>query len=312
MTCSPNERLERSQDEFERRAGEFCTYLRDVRNLSPNTIRAYETDLQALVEWARREGVDPFHVSHGQIREWLAELRGAGYATTTQNRHLSAVRSLYKWLVSRDITDEDAAAAVASPKLSKRLPSTLSDSDVGRLISACSDDPEGLRDRALIELLYASGARISEASALDVRDVDVRQRQVRLFGKGSKERVVPLYPRAVEAVQAYVRDARPSLTCCSGRATNALFLSSHGNRMSAAALRERFERLVELAGLDPSITPHAMRHTFATQLLDGGADLRSVQELLGHESLSSTQIYTHLSVERLKAAALQAHPRSGE
>lgn len=312
MTCSPSERLERSHDEFERRVGEFCTYLRDVRNLSPNTIRAYETDLQALVEWARREGVDPFHVSHVQIREWLAELRGAGYATTTQNRHLSAVRSLYKWLVSRDITDEDAAAAVASPKLSKRLPGTLSDSDVGRLLSACSNDPEGLRDRALIELLYASGARISEVSALDVRDVDVRQRQVRLFGKGSKERVVPLYPRAVEAVQAYVKDARPSLACCSGRATNALFLSSRGNRMSAAALRERFERLVELAGLDPSITPHAMRHTFATQLLDGGADLRSVQELLGHESLSTTQIYTHLSVERLKAAALQAHPRSGE
>lgn len=312
MTCSPSELLEGSQDEFERRVGEFCTYLRDVRNLSPNTTRAYETDLQAFVEWARREGVNPFHVSHGQMREWLAELRGAGYATTTQNRHLSAVRSLYKWLVSRDITDEDAAAAVASPKLSKRLPSTLSDSDVGRLLSACSNDPEGLRDRALIELLYASGARISEVSALDVRDVDVRQRQVRLFGKGAKERVVPLYPRAVEAVQAYVRDARPSLACCSGRATNALFLSSRGNRMSAAALRQRFERLVEFAGLDPSITPHAMRHTFATQLLDGGADLRSVQELLGHESLSTTQIYTHLSVERLKAAALQAHPRSGE
>lgn len=312
MICSPSERLERSQDEFERRAGEFCTYLRDVRNLSPNTTRAYETDLEAFVEWARREGFDPFHVSHGQIREWLAELRGAGYAATTQNRHLSAVRSLYKWLVSRDITDEDAAAAVASPKLSKRLPGTLSDSDVRRLLSACSNDPEGMLDRALIELLYASGARISEASALDVRDVDVRQRQVRLFGKGSKERVVPLYPRAVEAVQTYVRDARPSLVCCSGRATNALFLSSRGNRMSAAALRERFERLVELAGLDPSITPHAMRHTFATQLLDGGADLRSVQELLGHESLSTTQIYTHLSVERLKAAALQAHPRSGE
>lgn len=312
MTCSPSERLGRSQDEFESRAGEFCTYLRDVRNLSPSTTRAYETDLEAFVEWARREGVDPFHVSHGQIREWLAELRGAGYATTTQNRHLSAVRSLYKWLVSRDITDEDAAAAVASPKLSKRLPGTLSDSDVGRLLSACSNDPEGTRDRALIELLYASGARISEVSALDVRDVDVRQRQVRLFGKGSKERVVPLYPRAVEAVQAYVKDARPSLACCSGRATSALFLSSRGNRMSAAALRQRFERLVELAGLDPSITPHAMRHTFATQLLDGGADLRSVQELLGHESLSTTQIYTHLSVERLKAAALQAHPRSGE
>lgn len=311
MTSSPSELRERAQDDFEGQVGRFCAYLSEVRNLSPNTVRAYETDLAAFVAWCRREGIDPFRIQHHEMRAWLAELQDAGYASTTQNRHLSAVRTLYKWLVSRDITDEDAAAAVASPKLSRRLPKTLSDAGVQRLLACCESGSEGLRDRALVELLYACGARISEASALDVRDVDLSQRQVRLFGKGSKERVVPLYPRAVETVARYVNEARPVLAACGSRATNALFVSRRGTRMSAASLRIRFERLVGLAGLDPSITPHAMRHTFATQLLDGGADLRSVQELLGHESLSTTQIYTHLSVERLKDAALQAHPRSG-
>lgn len=312
MTYSLSREIEKAQDEFEVQMAAFCTYLRDVRNASPNTARAYETDLGAFIEWCRREGIDPMRISHAEVRSWLAELQDAGYATTTQNRHLSAVRSLYKWLVSRGVTSQDNVEAVASPKLSRRLPKTLTQVEVQRLFDVCGQDTTGIRDQAMLELLYASGARISELSALDVTDVDLRGRQVRLFGKGSKERLVPIYPKACEACERYLRAARPSLASKGESAQNALFLSVRGNRMSAASLRLAFERLVEQAGLDPSITPHAMRHTFATQLLDGGADLRSVQELLGHESLSTTQIYTHVSVERLKAAALQAHPRSGE
>lgn len=312
MTCSPSELVERAQDEFEVQMAAFCTYLRDVRNLSHNTTRAYETDLQAYVDWCRREGIDPLRITHPEVRSWLAELQDAGYATTTQNRHLSAVRSLYKWLVSRGVTTQDNVEAVASPKLSRRLPKTLSPDEVARLLDACEEDACGIRDRAMVELLYASGARISEVSGLNVVDVDLRGRQVRLFGKGSKERLVPLYPKACEACGRYIREARPELAAASRAAQNALFLSVRGRRMSATSLRLAFEALVGKAGLDPSITPHAMRHTFATQLLNGGADLRSVQELLGHESLSTTQIYTHVSIERLKAAALQAHPRSGE
>ena len=312
MTCSPSELVERAQDEFEVQMAAFCTYLRDVRNLSPNTTRAYETDLQAYVDWCSREGIDPLRITHPEVRSWLAELQDAGYATTTQNRHLSAVRSLYKWLVSRGVTTQDNVEAVASPKLSRRLPKTLSPDEVARLLDACEEDACGIRDRAMVELLYASGARISEVSGLNVVDVDLRGRQVRLFGKGRKERLAPLYPKACEACERYIRKARPELAAASREAQNALFLSVRGRRMSAASLRLAFEALVGKAGLDPSITPHAMRHTFATQLLNGGADLRSVQELLGHESLSTTQIYTHVSVERLKAAALQAHPRSGE
>ena len=174
--------------------------------------------------------------------------------------------------------------------------------------------PAGLRDRAFLELLYASGARISEVSRLDEGSIDFAGGTVKLFGKGAKERVVPLYDLALDWVERYVREARPALLARAKSSRKkddlALFVSTRGGRMSADALRTVFERHAVHAGLDPALTPHAMRHTFATELLSGGADLRSVQELLGHESLSTTQIYTHLSVERLKDAARASHPRA--
>ena len=168
----------------------------------------------------------------------------------------------------------------------------------------------GLRDRALLELLYATGARISEMAGLRVADLDLAGAQARLFGKGSKERIVPVYDSALEWAGRYLREGRPELAARSREPRDELFLSTRGNAMSADALRTVFERRVALAGLDPALTPHAMRHTYATELLGGGADLRSVQELLGHESLSTTQVYTHLSVERLREAAARAHPRA--
>lgn len=302
--------LKASQDTFRTHVSEFCTYIGAVKNLSVNTQRAYEIDLDAYCSWVEREGIDPMHVEHREIRSWLAELAQAGYANTTINRHLSAVRTLYRWLVGRGITSEDAAAAVASPKLAKRLPKTMSDAEVQKLLECCSTDAAGVRDRAMVELLYASGARISELSGINIADIDFSQHQVRLFGKGSKERLVPLYSQACAAVKNYLQGARRELAQNSKEPTDALFLSVRGRRMSATALRRRFERLVKLSPIDSGLTPHAMRHTFATELLDGGADLRSVQELLGHESLSTTQIYTHLSVERLKSASIQAHPRA--
>lgn len=305
-------RRETGRREFAGHVRDFLIYEADVRNLSPNTVRGYRVDLEAYEAWAEREGVDPMHVAHRDVRAWLAELTAAGYASTTVNRHLSSVRSVYAWMLSRGVTVEDAAEAVASPKLGRRLPKTVADEGVHRLLAACGDDAVGVRDKTMVELLYATGARISEASGLDVRDVDLDLRQARLFGKGSKERIVPLYDRACSQVAHYLSEARPLLLARSKTPaqTPALFVSSRGGRMSADALRGRFERLVTLAGLDTSLTPHAMRHTFATELVDGGADLRSVQELLGHVSLSTTQIYTHLSTQRLKAAALQAHPRA--
>ena len=274
------EERERAQRSFEDAVTGFLIYQRDVRNLSANTLRAYQTDLGAYSAWLSREGVDGATVGHRDLRRYLAYLSRAGYTTRTINRHLSAIRRLYRWMVSQDMVASDAAAALASPKIAKTLPRTM------------------------------TGARISEVARLDATDIDFAQAQVRLFGKGSKERVVPLYQRALESLRTYLREARPSLVARSkGKQTQALFVSVRGRAMSADALRTRFERCVALAGIDARITPHAMRHTYATELLQGGADLRSVQELLGHESLATTQIYTHLSVERLKEATRQAHPR---
>lgn len=304
------DQLTADQELFSGYITEFCTYIASVKNLSANTVRAYDTDLEAYYLWICREGINPMHIEHRQIRSWLAELAQAGYANTTINRHLSAVRTLYRWLLGRGITTEDAAAAVASPKLGKRLPKTMSDADVERLLAHCDTSTKGIRDRAMVEFLYATGARISEASNANVNDIDFSQYQVRLFGKGSKERIVPLYAQACSALKDYLAGPRRELLAKGSQPTDALFISTRGKRMSAAALRSRFERLVKQAGVDSGLTPHAMRHTFATELLDGGADLRSVQELLGHESLSTTQIYTHLSVERLKNASIQAHPRA--
>lgn len=301
-----------SQGQFRAYVADFVSYLASVRNLSPHTVRAYESDLDAYLSWAEREGIDPLDVTHRELRSFLAELSRARYTTRTINRHLSAVRALYRWLLHEGLTTRDAAAAVASPKLAKTLPKTMSDTDVARLLESVDvESAAGLRDRAFLELLYASGARISEIAGLDVRDVDVRSAQVRLFGKGSKERIVPLYDSCLSWVERYLGESRPELLAKrrDGSPSQALFLSTRGNRMSAAALRTCFERHVQSAGLDSSLTPHAMRHSFATELLGGGADMRSVQELLGHASLSTTQIYTHLSVDRLKDAARQAHPR---
>lgn len=289
----------------------YITYLSANERLSPNTTRAYAGDLEAYATWIERMGIDPFEVTHAELRRYLAQMSQARYSTATINRRLSAVRGLYEWLVSQGVVIRDAAAALPGRKAARELPRTMNEDEAERLIESCpGDDPVSLRDRAFLELLYATGARISEVSALDVKSVDLSQGQVRLFGKGSKERVVPIYALACEKVARYVRDGRPRLAAKQkGKPAPALFLSTRGNRMSADALRTVFEKHVALAGLDPAITPHAMRHTYATELLSGGADLRSVQELLGHASLSTTQIYTHLSVGRLKEAARQAHPR---
>ena len=289
--------------------------LEDVRGCSANTSRAYGADLADFSRWARRAGVDPLCLSHQELRSYLGELSRARCSTATINRRLSAVRGLYSWMGSHGIETSGAAAAAASPKRAARLPKTMSDEDASRLMEACDvAEPAGLRDRAFLELLYATGARISEASALDAGGVDYAAAQVKLFGKGSKERVVPLYESALDWVARYEGSARGELLAAARRPSEdgrrALFVSTRGNRMSAAALRDVFERRAAQAGLDAGLTPHAMRHTFATELLGGGADLRSVQELLGHESLSTTQVYTHLSVERLKDAARAAHPRS--
>ena len=294
----------------------FLGYLGGTLNYSENTVRAYGTDLASFFAWASAMGVDACHASHRDYRRYLAALDAEGYARHTVNRHLSAVRTFCEWLVREGVSQNNAAMAVASPKIAKSLPRVMTEGEAERLLGEPGDaSPEDLRDRALLELFYASGARVGELSGLDVGDVDFGGRAVRLFGKGRKERIVPLYDAALGAVRRYLTDARPVLlsrrpAAGSEDAADALFINARGMRMSPDSIRKRFERLAASAGIGAGVTPHTMRHTFAPELLEGGADLRSVQEMLGHASLSTTQIYTHLTPERLKAASLQAHPRS--
>lgn len=289
----------------------YLRHLELVRGLSPNTVRAYRTDLAAYVSWVERSGARALAPSHRELRRYLSELSRAGYSPKTVGRRLSALRGLYRWLAREGACEGEAVSSLPGPRLARVLPPTMSDRDFCRLVA--SFEPEGavgLRDRALLETLYATGGRISEMAALRVADVDFGQGQARLFGKGSKERVVPLYDEALEWLGRYLDEGRPALASRREPATDALFVSTRGNPMSADALRTCFERRVAAAGMGTAATPHTVRHTYATELLTGGADLRTVQELLGHESLSTTQVYTHLSVDRLKDAARRAHPRS--
>ena len=315
MGARASEPSERFDDERldQRAAAHAKGFLRELqlqRRCSPNTVRAYAVDLYSYLGWAARSGFDPLAVTHRQFRRFLAELEAAGYARRTVCRRLSAVRAFFAYLGAEGVTAVNPAAAASTPKLGRPLPRRTASSDLERLMDACQGEegPVALRDAAFLELLYASGARISEAAGIALGDLDFGEGSVRLFGKGSKERIVPLHARALERIRAYLQGGRPQLLA--GRSSSALFISTRGNDMSADSLRAVFKRRTAQAGLDPSLHPHDLRHSFATELLEGGADLRSVQEMLGHASLSTTQVYTHLSLEHMRDTLKQAHPRA--
>ncbi|MDR0350604.1 MAG: tyrosine recombinase [Coriobacteriales bacterium] len=289
----------------------FLLSLRVERKLSPHSVRAYGTDLNAFLTWMERERLDLIELEHKTIRRYLAEMDRARYSRATINRHLSAIRLFFSWLVELNFLPSDPLTVVSGPKSAKRLPTTLTQQDMERLLSICDlTTPVGLRNQAIIELLYASGARVSELAILQIDGIDFEKMQVKLYGKGSKERIVPLHKLALRTLHAYLIQARPLLLGTTASSTDALFLTAKGKAMSADSIRKMFKLVLREAGLDTSLSPHDLRHSFATDLLDGGADLRSVQDMLGHASLSTTQIYTHLSVSRLKEAHARAHPRS--
>lgn len=296
----------------------FCEALRVERNASAHTVRAYRLDLLDFLRWAQRWGVDPLAASHRQLRRYLGELDQAGYARTTVNRRLSSLRGFFRWLNVMGLAEADPASALRGPKEKRSLPKVLSAQDMIRLLSVhgpvdASGKPrtqsaEDKRDQALLEFLYACGARVSEASGLLADRVDFKAAQVKVYGKGSKERIIPLHDMALSSMADYLAVARGELL--GSKSSEFFFVSKRGNPMSTDAIRKMFKATVRAAGLDPELSPHDMRHTFATDLVSGGADLRSVQEMLGHASLSTTQIYTHVSPERLKKVHAQAHPRS--
>ena len=295
----------------------FCAALQVEDNASAHTVRAYRTDLHDFLRWAQREKLDPLHVGHRQLRRYLGELGRAQYSRRTINRRLSAIKGFFRWLNVCGIIDEDPASVLQGQKQEKGLPRMIKSSDMAKLLSVYGkrdgsgapreQTPTDMRNLALLEFLYACGARVSEASGLMLSNVDFKNGQVKVFGKGRKERIIPLHELALYSMRSYVYAARPRLL--KEKQSEAFFVSTRGNPMTPDAIRKMFKEALRLAGLDMTLSPHDMRHTFATDLLEGGADLRSVQEMLGHASLSTTQIYTHLSADRLKQVHAQAHPR---
>lgn len=297
-----------------RALGDYERHLAAERNLSVHSVRAYVGDVAGMLEHARRLGIDePAGVDLRTLRSWLALQQSTGRSRATVARRASAVRVFTAWLARTGRAATDVGSLLLSPRLAKTLPSVLRADEADQLIeaaTAAADDgsPAGVRDVAALELLYATGVRVGELVGLDVDDVDTERRVIRVLGKGRKERSVPFGVPAARALERWVRHGRPSLATATS--PPALFLGVRGGRLDQRVVREMVHRrLAEVPGA-PDMGPHGLRHTAATHLLEGGADLRTVQELLGHASLSTTQLYTHVSTDRLRRAYSQAHPRA--
>lgn len=274
--------------------------------LAPRTVEAYRRDLFALADWLERS---PASVTTEEIERYLAELRAAGLSGATIARRVASLRSFFRHLVLIGAADANPAADLDLPRRTRRLPRALSPSEAERLIDAAAGTtPRSLRDRALVELLYGAGLRVGEAVGLDKGGVDLDQRLVRTIGKGGKERVVPIGRQAVEALRRYLARGRPHLD---RRHRPELFLNAQGGGLTRAGAFLILRKLAAKAGLEPErVHPHLLRHSFATHLLEGGADLRSVQEMLGHADLATTELYIHVTDRRRRELYFQAHPHA--
>jgi integrase/recombinase XerD len=296
---------------FERLILDFLAYLELERGLSRNTLEAYRSDLLQFGAFLDRRGVSVVEARHGDLAAFLSELAGppAPVAAATLGRKVACLRSFYRHLRREGTIEHDPTAELRGPRKSQRLPRVLSRDEVARLLRGPKGtDPRALRDRALLEVMYACGLRASEAVGLELGDVDLEEGVVCARGKGSKERLVPIGRQAVAALQAYSRSGRPSLL--GARVESRLFLNHRGSGLTRQGLYKIVQGHARRAGLKDKMSPHTLRHTFATHLLAGGCDLRSLQEMLGHADLATTQVYTHLSAERLKDAYFSAHPRA--
>lgn len=301
------ESLSNAIDEFER-------HLRLERDRSEHTVRAYRVDLESLADHLARLGIIELgDITIGALRSWLARLRTQGRSRATLARRASAARTFTAWAQHTGLTSVDAGARLVVPSLKRHLPEVLRADEARTLLESLAEpaaqgEALALRDLAILELLYATGIRVSELVALDIDDLDDSRRVVRVMGKGRKERTVPYGARAESAIEQWISRGRPQLVTDSPGA--ALFLGARGGRIGQRAVRTVVHDRLGALPDAPDIGPHGLRHSAATHLLEGGADLRSVQELLGHASLGTTQIYTHVSIERLRKAYRQAHPRA--
>lgn len=301
MAAAPSSEA-RVADPFERSS--FDGFL-DGRSAA--TKRAYLSDVEGLIRWLDGLGITtPAEVDRLTLRRWMGSLMGEGLAKSTMARKAAAIRAYFGFLASRGVLAADPAARLAAPSPSSRLPELVGQADLAVMLDGPIDldDPVALRDRAILELLYAAGLRVSELCGLDLDDLDLARSQVRAFGKGSKERLVPIHERCADVIERYLGRARRALMTAESPGP-AVFFNRRGRRLGPRDVR----RILDTAAPSPT-HPHALRHTYATHLLDGGADLRVVQELLGHASLGTTQLYTHVSKDRLQRVYDETHPRA--
>jgi site-specific recombinase XerD len=312
----------------------FLLSLR-ARDSSQHTLRSYATAVGAYLDWLAERGADWRAPARTDLRAYLAKLVGSG-ARSSVSQRLAAIRSFHRFAARAGLAAGDPWGSIASPRLPRRLPRVLEVDQIERLLAVIDADedaaattgpsltghrrspspvagPIAIRDRALVEVAYAAGLRISELAAAELSNLDLRRGEIRVLGKGRKERIGLLGRPAIAALEAYLDEARPALAARrrdSRPEPEAIFLNHDGNALGVRGLRYRIDRLCRAAGLPEGVSPHTLRHSFATHLLDGGADLRVVQELLGHESLATTQVYTHVSAARLRSAYVDAHPRA--
>ena len=285
----------------------FLNYLTAERDASPYTISNYRREIAQFLGFVETEGVTNWEgVTRVVLRRYLGWLNSQGYAKASIARRLSELRSFGRFLMRERIVPQNPFRAVSSPKLPRRLPNAISQPDAKMLVTAPDlSTPQGLRDRAMLEVLYGGGVRVSELVGLNLASLDTRRRELLVWGKGAKERIVLLGEPAVNALVDYIEHGRPKLL---EHVTNALFLNRLGGRLTTRSVMTITRKYTLLVGIEKKVSPHTLRHTFATHLLDGGADLRSVQELLGHARLSTTQIYTHVSQNRAREVYLRSHP----
>ena len=291
----------------------FLNYMAIERGVSPNTLAAYRNDLYQLVDHMESvaAGSDGWRaLDEGTLSGYLLRLHDLGYSDTTRARKVASAKSLFGFLVDEGVLDEDPTENLSSPRVGRSLPEALTADEVESLLdwAAQGESAEARRDLTMLELLYASGMRVSELVSLDVGDFGLEQGYVRCMGKGSKERVIPIHDRAVRTVKAYLEETRPKLT--SKGSGQAVFLNRRGDRLTRQGFWLILKGVAKGAGIDRNITPHTLRHSFATHLLRGGAQLRHVQELLGHASITTTQVYTHLTSEHVRTEYDKAHPRA--
>ena len=289
---------------------EFKTYLKIERSLSDNTIDSYLRDVQKLANFAQEKNLNELQITKGEVKEFILEINKEGISARSQSRIISGIKAFYKYLILEDYIKVNPTELIESPKIGIKLPDTLSVSEIDDLISAIDlSHPQGERNRAILEVLYSCGLRVSELTNLKLSNIRFKEGYVKVVGKGNKERFAPIGSSAIKYLNIYLNEIRNHQNIKKG-SKDIIFLNRRGNKLTRVMIFTIIKQLAEKIGLKKKISPHTFRHSFATHLIEGGADLRAIQEMLGHESITTTEIYTHLDKEFLRDAIMTFHPRA--